>query len=338
MTQVAVDAFGNALGNSITTEDWNSGSQTAAPDKPKADMPTQSYWDTHPMLYASNDVADPSQSKTVMDDGNSTSVLRLSSGSPDGVDAKLNPEDEVATRRAAQEAARLQKIRDDADAVNAVNALKVYAAIGRGENLAPTIENAARLGLYDTSSNGVPVKFSESMPSGSWSLGGWSGTPAAESGISRYQAPMSESGWQGFLEGARGEFSVMETPTTAKTLGGYVRTGGQILNSMFNPKEVAQGMWSAIDNGNPLEIGVAALGFFPAGTVAKAGTVEKALLQAELSGTKPLGPFSRLVDGGGLKAHELAGGHLLDRHVEKSAQQLLDRLAADSRITGSSSF
>jgi len=130
----------------------------------------------------------------------------------------------------------------------------------------------------------------------------------------------------------------METPTTAKLLGDYVRTGGQVLNSMFNPKEIAQGMWNAIDSGNPFEMGVAALGFFPMGMIGKAGTVEKALLQAEINGANAIGPVSRLVEGGGLVAHEVAGGHLLERHVGKSADQLLDRLATDPKISGSSSF
>ncbi|BFG79429.1 hypothetical protein PTKU46_74620 [Paraburkholderia terrae] len=49
-------------------------------------------------------------------------------------------------------------------------------------------------------------------------------------------------------------------------------------------------------------------------------------------------PFSQLVEGGGLAAHEAAGGHLLLKHVGQSETQLLQRLANEPTITGSSSF
>ena len=49
-------------------------------------------------------------------------------------------------------------------------------------------------------------------------------------------------------------------------------------------------------------------------------------------------PFSPIVPGGGLMAHELAGGHLLLKHVGLTERQLLDRLVAEPHISGSSSF
>ncbi|WP_375055092.1 RNase A-like domain-containing protein [Zobellella sp. DQSA1] len=48
--------------------------------------------------------------------------------------------------------------------------------------------------------------------------------------------------------------------------------------------------------------------------------------------------FSRIVPGGGLQAHENVGGHLLSKHVGQSEQALMNRLAAEPRISGSSSF
>jgi filamentous hemagglutinin len=47
---------------------------------------------------------------------------------------------------------------------------------------------------------------------------------------------------------------------------------------------------------------------------------------------------SSSIPGGSLEAHEKAGGHLLSRHVGKSAEQLRQRLEKDSRISASSSF
>lgn len=45
-----------------------------------------------------------------------------------------------------------------------------------------------------------------------------------------------------------------------------------------------------------------------------------------------------LAPGGGLDAHEAAGGHLLAKHVGKTEQELIERFKKDPRIKGSSSF
>lgn len=50
------------------------------------------------------------------------------------------------------------------------------------------------------------------------------------------------------------------------------------------------------------------------------------------------GAFSRIVPGGGLAAHEAAGGHLLARHVGQTEAALSARLAAQPRISAASSF
>ncbi|WP_258196906.1 RNase A-like domain-containing protein [Pseudomonas japonica] len=59
----------------------------------------------------------------------------------------------------------------------------------------------------------------------------------------------------------------------------------------------------------------------------------------DTSGAKEPGKaVSPIVPGGGLAAHEAAGGHLLAKHVGQSEEQLLSRLSAEPKITGSSSF
>ena len=45
-----------------------------------------------------------------------------------------------------------------------------------------------------------------------------------------------------------------------------------------------------------------------------------------------------MVPGGGLEAHELFGGHTLDRHVGKSVEFLKERFIRDPKIMESSSF
>lgn len=50
------------------------------------------------------------------------------------------------------------------------------------------------------------------------------------------------------------------------------------------------------------------------------------------------GDKSSLTLGGGLAAHELKGGHLIERHVGKTDEELLERLQTNPKITGSSTF
>src|SRR5207248_1150303 len=64
---------------------------------------------------------------------------------------------------------------------------------------------------------------------------------------------------------------------------------------------------------------------------------------AELDAVNDLAPFqegamSRLVPGGGLTAHEAAGGHTIAMHVGKTDAELAARLAAQPGIRGASSF
>ncbi|MCT7950481.1 hypothetical protein NG798_11830 [Ancylothrix sp. C2] len=48
--------------------------------------------------------------------------------------------------------------------------------------------------------------------------------------------------------------------------------------------------------------------------------------------------FSNLVPGGGLTAHEAAGGHTLAKHVGKTEAELASRLATNPRLLIASSF
>lgn len=54
--------------------------------------------------------------------------------------------------------------------------------------------------------------------------------------------------------------------------------------------------------------------------------------------TPPSGATSTLVEGGGLAAHESAGGHLIERHVAQTPAQLRARLAAEPRVPAVSTF
>jgi hypothetical protein len=50
------------------------------------------------------------------------------------------------------------------------------------------------------------------------------------------------------------------------------------------------------------------------------------------------GPYSEIVPGGGLEAHESRGGHAIARHVNRSEAQLRARLAAEPHIPIASTF
>ncbi len=52
----------------------------------------------------------------------------------------------------------------------------------------------------------------------------------------------------------------------------------------------------------------------------------------------PEGPYSVIVPGGGLRAHEAAGGHLIQKHIGRTDQQLLNRLRQEPHIPAASTF
>jgi len=56
------------------------------------------------------------------------------------------------------------------------------------------------------------------------------------------------------------------------------------------------------------------------------------------TGNAKPGDTSSLAPGGGLAAHELKGGHLIERHVGKTDEELLERIRNNPRINGSSTF
>jgi len=50
------------------------------------------------------------------------------------------------------------------------------------------------------------------------------------------------------------------------------------------------------------------------------------------------GPYSEIVPGGGLAAHEARGGHLIAKHIDRTEAQLRDRLRAEPHIPIASTF
>uniref|UniRef100_A8GJ82 Filamentous haemagglutinin family outer membrane protein n=1 Tax=Serratia proteamaculans (strain 568) TaxID=399741 RepID=A8GJ82_SERP5 len=63
----------------------------------------------------------------------------------------------------------------------------------------------------------------------------------------------------------------------------------------------------------------------------------KKLPDIEVANKLPSGPSSSIVPGGGLAAHEAAGGHLIDRHVGKTEAELLNRVSTGN-VKSASSF
>ncbi|WP_177434323.1 RNase A-like domain-containing protein, partial [Pseudomonas sp. Irchel 3H9] len=52
----------------------------------------------------------------------------------------------------------------------------------------------------------------------------------------------------------------------------------------------------------------------------------------------PEGPYSVIVPGGGLDAHEAAGGHLIQKHVGRTDEQLAERLKQEPHVPTASTF
>lgn len=93
-------------------------------------------------------------------------------------------------------------------------------------------------------------------------------------------------------------------------------------------------------------MGVAALGLLTAGWVARSRSGAPAASSVEVGAVESAGgaaavlrgASSTLVPGGGLAAHEAAGGHALARHVGQTDGALLARLRAQPGISGASTF
>ncbi|MFD4930403.1 ribonuclease YeeF family protein [Peribacillus butanolivorans] len=70
--------------------------------------------------------------------------------------------------------------------------------------------------------------------------------------------------------------------------------------------------------------------------------ISMARVESEVSGkgidNVKSGDKSSLAPGGGLAAHEVKGGHLIERHVGKTDEELLERIRNNPRINGSSTF
>lgn len=70
----------------------------------------------------------------------------------------------------------------------------------------------------------------------------------------------------------------------------------------------------------------------------KKAAAEGKTIPADGKKTQPPATGPPAVPGGGLEAHELAGGHLLERHVGKTEAELVARLQEQRNIVSSSSF
>lgn len=80
-------------------------------------------------------------------------------------------------------------------------------------------------------------------------------------------------------------------------------------------------------------LGLDALGALPGGRFAREGEQGVRAIRAIEAA-----PSTRLVPGGGLAAHEAAGGHTLAKHVDKSVEFLGQRLRNEPNLRSSSSF
>ncbi|WP_050748950.1 RNase A-like domain-containing protein [Shouchella clausii] len=72
--------------------------------------------------------------------------------------------------------------------------------------------------------------------------------------------------------------------------------------------------------------------------VAELGYDLSKVRKVETGGNVKPGDKSSLASGGGLAAHEVKGGHLIERHVGKTDEELLERIRNNPRINGSSTF
>ena len=132
-------------------------------------------------------------------------------------------------------------------------------------------------------------------------------------------------------EGAAGVKSAVVNAAT-NTEKALVQTAQQVKAFAENTVEKAQTVVSEVRGRLTGESG-------GLGMASQGGFVERSVpAQLSAEGANSAAPFSPIVEGGGLQAYENAGGHLLQKHVGQSEQALMNRLVAEPKITGSSSF
>ena len=94
------------------------------------------------------------------------SLTEITGGEDDAL--RLSPRGSQSDNEMARTQHRIDELeRQNNLLASQINAERVHAASANGEDLAPTLTNAARLGLYDTFAGGDPVPFTPSSASSS---------------------------------------------------------------------------------------------------------------------------------------------------------------------------
>ncbi|MEC1627795.1 ribonuclease YeeF family protein [Bacillus mojavensis] len=142
----------------------------------------------------------------------------------------------------------------------------------------------------------------------------------------------------GNIVGPKGAGAAVQTTTKLSKVGKVVEGGTAYINSIVRNKNdlALVGIAQDIDNtynakNTPLLKRIVE------------DQKESVLRKSETSNNMGIGNVKQgdstpLAPGGGLAAHEAKGGHLIDRHIGKTDEELLQRLQKNKRIRASSSF
>jgi hypothetical protein len=136
--------------------------------------------------------------------------------------------------------------------------------------------------------------------------------------------------------------SLFEVPNRAGRAGQWFARGNLASNRdekmLSYLSATMEGSFAFVDALGPFT-GIGAPKTLPPSAVEQfAGAEELARVRQTYNAANRGASFSPIVPGGGLAAHEAAGGHLLLKHVGQSETKLLQRLADEPKISGSSSF
>lgn len=156
--QVATDAFGNALGNSIADGLGRGSQQTGvlySADEQAQDFARENNRFASAMAANASDPANIARAQWLLENGVAGPGVGIAQLGQDRLKLLSGGGDDVI---GAQQAAANRRMAETRMLADELNALKIQQAIANGDSLAPTVANAARLGLYDTSGDGMPVK------------------------------------------------------------------------------------------------------------------------------------------------------------------------------------
>jgi len=320
-TQLATDAFGNVIGDALARGSISGGAAEKAGDDRAQNIAS--------MLKSADRAAGSEENYFAGAAGKSAWPVEVSSQA--GYLSSMFPEPQVV---ASELSGPVPTYLYDTDAL--ASGVIQRNVVGSALPAGPSLASAPDLGVVEAMrASGLP--YYDGLVASNDSL---------ESAAGRIGRGLFNAGYDFAATGS----TLYELGTNADLRARAIMNG---VNAIAHPIDTAIGIYNAGENyfktASIGQIGEDGIRLLAGTAIGGAGSKGLTLIGDLADGATTVGrltpqltaeglPYSRLVAGGGLDAHEAAGGHLLAKHVGQTEQVLAQRLANEPWISGSSSF